>query len=134
MAVPKFKPLENLSPSTKNKLKPVFGIIIALLLGAFGLEATKTDFDVGKLMQGDTLQESKIARDEKGNLMFKRDATGTFLTENCQENLYNCSNFKNQREAMEVFQKCGGKGDDVNGLDGDKDGKPCEDLPEGKAN
>ncbi len=132
MAIPKFKPLQNLSGSAKEKLKPFFGIIIALLLGAFGLEATKTDFDMGSLLKGESLKDSKIVRDEKGNLVFKRDATGGFLLENCQENLYNCANFKTQKEAMEVFQKCGGKGDDVNGLDGDKDGRPCEDLPTGK--
>ncbi len=136
MAIPKFKPVADLSQGTKDKLKPLFGVILALLIGAFGLEATKTDFDLGKLMQGQTLQEAKVPRDSNGNLILnpkvKRDSSGNFLLENCTKDLYNCENFKTQSEAQEVYLKCGGKGDDVNNLDRDKDGKPCEDLPVGK--
>lgn len=108
------------------------GVVIALLLAAFGLEAKNTDVNLNKMVETKSLQQSVLTRDDKGNLVFKRDAVGNFLLENCQKDLYNCSNFKTQKEALEVFQKCGGKGDDVNGLDGDKDGKPCEELPIGK--
>jgi hypothetical protein len=43
MAVPKFKPLENLSGKTKKFIKPILIAILALLFGAFGLEASNTD-------------------------------------------------------------------------------------------
>ena len=40
------------------------------LLAALGLEGTKNDFDVQKLMQTKSFQESKVGRDSAGNLLF----------------------------------------------------------------
>jgi hypothetical protein len=131
MAIPKFKPLENASEGTKKVVKPVLIAILALLAGAFGLTA--------KLLSGSTLQQAKMPTDTSGNIVFGNpdsvskaihDASGNFLTSSCTDNLYNCSNFKYQEDAQEVFDKCkaAGKGD-INRLDGDKNGVACQDLP-----
>lgn len=130
MAIPKFKPLANASEGTKKIMKPVLMGVIALLLGAFGLEASNNDFDLGKLLKGETLQEAKVQRDEKGNVLF--DKLGNMVTDSTkgkQANDYNCADFNSQPEAQEFFKKVGGVGNDLNGLDGDKDGEACESLP-----
>jgi hypothetical protein len=139
MAIPKFKPLANASEGTKKVVKPVLIAIIALLAGAFGLTATNTDFNIGKLMSGSSLEQAKMTTDSAGNIIFGdpesvskaiHDASGNFLTTNCKDNLYNCSNFKYQEDAQEAFEKCQGKGQgDINRLDGDKNGVACQDLP-----
>ncbi len=122
MAIPKFKPLANASSKTKKVAKPVLIGVLAILLAALGLESTNNDWDLNKLLSGETMEEAKI----------KRDANGNFLLESCEEQLYNCDNFETQEEAQEVFEKCGGTGDDVHGLDGDDDGIACESLPQEK--
>lgn len=50
-------------------------------------------------------------------------------TYSCSGNLYNCSDFSYWEDAQYVFEQCGGAGNDVHGLDGDKDGVACESLP-----
>jgi len=117
MAIPKFKPLANASEGTKKLVRPILGVLIALLLGAFGLQATNTDFDLGKLMSGSTLQEAKIETTKEGNML---------IGDYCKKNKYNCSDFKFQEDAQLAFEECGGKGNDVNGLDRNKNGKACE--------
>lgn len=47
----------------------------------------------------------------------------------CSSNVYNCSDFSIHSEAQAVFDACGGVGNDVHGLDRDKDGIACESLP-----
>lgn len=47
----------------------------------------------------------------------------------CSKNAYNCSHFKSQTEAQEVFAACGGIANDVHKLDGNGDGEVCESLP-----
>ena len=44
----------------------------------------------------------------------------------CSSNIYNCDDFSNWNEAMEVYQKCGST--DIHQLDTDHDGTPCESL------
>ena len=46
----------------------------------------------------------------------------------CSSNLYNCDDFSTQAEAQKVFEYCGGVGNDIHRLDGDKDGLACESL------
>jgi hypothetical protein len=146
MAIPKFKPLADASQETKNKLKPILGVVIALLLGAFGLTATNNDWDLGKILSGSSPSDAKIQTDEKGNL--KQDATGQFITRMMRDKLgnvvptgtagakytdeYNCSDFATQPEAQAFYDKAGGVKGDVNRLDANKDGIPCQDLPKGK--
>ena len=146
MAIPKFKPLADLSDNSKKKLKPVIGVIIALLLGAFGLTATNNDWDLNSIFSGSSVKESKIETDNKGNL--KQDSTGKYVTRIMRDKLgnivsdsksggkytdeYNCSDFSTQPEAQAFFDKAGGTKGDVNRLDGNNDGVACQDLPKTK--
>jgi micrococcal nuclease len=50
-------------------------------------------------------------------------------TYTCSSNKYNCTHFKTQAEAQEVFDQCGGADNDVHKLDNNKDGEACESLP-----
>ena len=106
--------------------KIVLGSAIALLAVAFGLEVKNTDYDVAKLAKTRSFAASKIERDP---------ATGNLINVdgfcNAQESDYNCTDFKNQPEAMSVYNRCKelGKNMDIYGLDGDKDGQVCEALP-----
>ncbi len=135
MAIPKFKPLEEASGSTKKIVKPVLIAVIAILLGAFGLEASSNDFDLGKLFGGSSLQESKVARDEEGNVLF--DKEGNIVTDAAQgkgADEYNCDDFSTQPEAQRFFLKVGGTDNDLNRLDGDNDSEACESLPKENQN
>lgn len=135
MAIPKFKPLAEASGGTKKFAKPILIGVIAILLGAFGLEASSNDFDLGKLFGGSSLQESKVTRDTEGNVLF--DKEGNIVTEADKgkgADEYNCEDFSTQPQAQTFFTKVGGTGNDVNRLDGDKDGEACESLPKESGN
>jgi len=123
MAIPKIKSLENASKGTKKVIKPILIILLAILAGAFGLEATNNDWDLGKLLSGSSFEEAKVMRDKEGNVV---TSGGKYTDE------YNCDDFKTQIEAQEFFDKSGGVSEDTNRLDGDKDGIACESLPKGK--
>ncbi len=125
MEIPKFKPLAGASEGTKSKLKPVLIGVIVLLLGAFGLESTSNDWDLGKLLGGSTMKEAKVLRDKSGNIV----PEGTVGAKG--EDEYNCVDFTTQREAQVFYDKAGGVSADVNRLDANKDGVPCESLPKG---
>jgi Excalibur calcium-binding domain len=107
--------------------KVILGVVIAILAAAFGMEATENDYDMGTLMETRSFEAAKIERDESGNLT---NIDGFCSSEKID---YNCSDFKTQAEAMEVYERCGelGKNMDTFRLDGDKDGKVCESLPIG---
>jgi len=146
MGIPKFQPLANASEGTKKVLKPILGVVIALLLGAFGLTATNNDWNLNSILSGSSVQDAKIQTDQKGNLM--QDETGNFITRVMRDKLgnvvptgqtggkytdeYNCSDFDTQPEAQAFYDKAGGVNGDVNRLDANKDGVPCESLPKGK--
>jgi hypothetical protein len=101
----------------------MFGIAV-LLMAAFGLEVSNTDVDLGKLMSGESVQESMIKRDASGNPIF--GAT-------CEENVYNCGDFDTQSEAQEVYNTCNtSENRDRHGLDRDGDGVACQSLPAGE--
>ncbi len=107
--------------------KVILGVVIAVLLGAFGMEVANTDYDLGKAVEERSFSKAKIERDEKGNL------TNVDAFCNATESDYNCADFKTQDEAMSVYNRCKGLGKnmDVYGLDRDGDGKVCESLPVG---
>ncbi len=131
MVIPKFKPLADASDKTKKFLKPLLIGVGALLLGAFGLEASNTDFDLGKLFSGSTLEESKVARDDSGNLLYDKEGNVvTDATKGKKASDYNCDDFTTQPEAQKFFQKMGGVDKDIYRLDGNKDGQACESLPQ----
>lgn len=122
MAIPKFKPLANASGETKKIAKPVLMVLLAILLGAFGLEATNNDWDLGKLLSGSSMSEAKVMRDKEGNVV---TGGGKYTDE------YNCNDFASQTQAQKFFTNAGGLSADTNRLDGDKDGNACESLPAG---
>lgn len=146
MPIPKFKPLAEASEDTKKKVKPVLIGVLALLLGAFGLTATNNDWDLNSILKGNSPSDAKIETDQQGNL--KRTTTGDFVTRVLRDKAgnevpegtqgakytdeYNCDDFATQPEAQAFYDKAGGVKADVNRLDANKDGVPCESLPKGK--
>jgi hypothetical protein len=123
------------------KLRVALVIAFIALLAAFGLEATKNDFDLKKLIETKSFQDSKVARDEQGNVKTNDlgqilfDKLGNVTTDTAvgkKADDYNCADFKTQPEAQAFFLKVGGVGNDVNRLDGNKDGVACQSLPKGK--
>ena len=130
MNIPKFKPLSNASEGTKKILKPVLIGVGALLLGAFGLTASNTDFDLGKLLGGSSLKESKVVMDKSGNIIYDKEGNVTTdTTKGKKASDYNCDDFSTQIEAQKFFEKVGGEKNDVYRLDGNNDGVACQDLP-----
>ncbi len=134
---------ENLKPSTGKK-KALLAVIV-VLLGALGLEMGNKDFDLGSILSGNSMSDSKIERDANGDL--KRDSSGNFITKVLRDKLgnvvpegtagakytdqYNCDDFATQPEAQSFFEKSGGVKGDTNRLDGDKNGVACQGLPKG---
>ena len=51
------------------------------------------------------------------------------LRSGCNEDLYNCEDFQNQKQAQIIYDYCQSKGD-VHQLDNDGDGVICESLPQ----
>jgi CRISPR/Cas system CMR subunit Cmr4 (Cas7 group RAMP superfamily) len=132
------------SGSGKRKVaKGIIGAIIVVLLGALGLETFNSDWDLGSILSGQSVSDSKVVRDEKGNVTY--DAAGNVITRIMRDkegntvesggkytDEYNCDDFTTQPEAQKFFEKAGGTRADTNRLDGDKDGTACESLPKGK--
>lgn len=95
-----------------------------VLLTALGMEVSNTDLDLGKLISGESVEESLIKRDPAGNPIF--GAT-------CEQNVYNCGDFDTQNEAQEVYDTCHtSENPDRHGLDRDGDGVACQSLPSGE--
>lgn len=107
--------------------KIILGVVIAVLLAAFGMEATQTDYDLGKVLETGSMSAAKIQRDDSGNLI------GVDAFCNAKDADYNCSDFTSQPEAQSVYDRCKGLGKnmDIYRLDGDTDGLVCESLPKG---
>ena len=122
MAIPKLKQLANSSPQVKKILMWVFGGILVILLAALGLESTNNDWDIGKLLNGESWENSKVMRDINGNVV---ESGGKYTDE------YNCDDFTTKEQAQTFFKNAGGPSQDTNGLDGDNDGEACEALPRG---
>lgn len=118
-----------------TKARIALAIAFIALLAALGMETTKNDYDIGKMIETKSFEQSKVSRDEKGNLLF--DKLGNITTDSSKgkkSDDYNCSDFENKPEAQNFFEKVGGTGNDLNRLDGDKDGEACESLPKGSGN
>jgi len=113
-----------------EKLRIVLIIAFITLLAAFGLEVSQNDWDLGKLWETKSFEQSKVSRDESGNVLF--DKFGNITTDKTkgkEADDYNCADFSTQPEAQAFFIKVGGTGNDINRLDGNKDGEACESLP-----
>ncbi len=120
MAIPKIKQLQSASPKTKKGLLAVLITALVLLLASFGLELTNNDWDIEKLLSGESWSDSRVRRDKDGNIV---TSGGKYTDE------YNCDDFETQDAAQRFFEKAGGVSNDTNRLDGDKDGIACESLP-----
>lgn len=104
-----------------QKIRLIMIGVIVLLLTAFGMEVSQTDFDLGKMWKTGSISESRIQRTENGDLV---------LGSMCGDAVYNCDDFRTQEEAQEVFEYCKfDSSNDPHRLDGDKDGVACESLP-----
>ncbi|ATU05757.1 hypothetical protein BKN14_04970 [Candidatus Gracilibacteria bacterium HOT-871] len=113
-------------------------IIFVLLAVALGLEGFNYDVDLGKLWQTGNYKESRVesVKDKNGNTIR--------LIGECVKADVNCNNFKTRGEAQKVYDNCMAeiqknnptitdpKKLDIYGLDRDKDGLACENLPKGK--
>jgi len=113
-----------------EKARIALAIAFVALLAALGMEVSNKDYDVGTLMKTRSFEQSEVKRDEAGNVLF--DILGNVTTDTTKgkaSNDYNCDDFDTQPAAQTFFEKVGGVGNDVNRLDGDKDGTACESLP-----
>lgn len=113
-----------------EKLRLILIVAFIALLAAFGLEVSQNDWDLGKLWETKSFQESKVSRDEVGNILY--DKYGDITTDKSKGKTaddYNCDDFSTQPEAQRFYEKVGGAENDVNRLDGNKDGEACEALP-----
>jgi hypothetical protein len=111
---------------TDNTILKTGGAIVGGVAGiGAGLEIADKDYDLQKLWETGSLQESLLERDADGNLVNTQMICDA-QTEGFYD--YNCDDFKTQKEAQEIYEKCG---TDINRLDGDKDGIVCEHLPKG---
>lgn len=115
-----------------QKFRVFLVVLFVGLLAALGLEVSQNDWDLQKLWQTKSFQESKVTRDASGNILF--DKSGNITTDSTKgkkADEYNCDDFATQPEAQAFFVKVGGVGNDVNRLDGNKDGVACQSLPKG---
>jgi hypothetical protein len=108
--------------------KVLLGLVMAILIGALSMEATDIDYDLQQLIETKSFADSKIKRDENGDLI----NVDSFCASEQMD--YNCTDFKTQKEAMDVYNRCSDLGTDMDvfGLDGDDDGLVCESLPQGE--
>ncbi len=115
-----------------EKMRIALAIVFIALLAAFGMEATQNDFDIGELIKTGSFQESKVSRDEAGNILFDKEGNITTDGSGKKADEYNCDDFETKPGAQTFFDRVGGTGNDINRLDGDKDGEACESLPKGQ--
>lgn len=94
--------------------------LFVLLITALGLEISGNDWDLVKLIETGSSQESRVEKTAGGHWL---------IGEECQKEKFNCTNFEYQEDAQDLFEKCGGLENDIHGLDRDKDGLVCEVLP-----
>lgn len=102
-----------------GKFKVLLVVIGLVLMTALGLEASGTDWDLQKLLETRSFEESRVQKTDSGFWVIGDD---------CSENTYNCDNFEYRDDAQAYFEKCGGGENDVSKLDGDGDGQACESL------
>ncbi len=89
-------------------------IVLAIIVGALIIGiAIFLSFGLGGGVTGE------VVKDVKEVVAFNGDSR-------CGSNVYNCGSFDSRVDAQGVFDECGGVGNDVHYLDGDKDGVVCE--------
>ncbi len=88
----------------------------------------------GKCKEKVTPSSAKASEGKEAPNVSREDGDDVTLTQStgaadCNSNKYNCTDFKTQSEAQNVFETCGGTANDVHRLDSDGDGVACESLP-----
>lgn len=113
-----------------KKARIALVVAFVALLTALGLEVSQNDWDLQKLWETKSFEQSKVSRDTAGNILYDKLGNITIdSTQGKRADEYNCADFSTQNDAQIFFEKVGGVGNDVNRLDGDKDGTACESLP-----
>ncbi len=91
-----------------------------VLMTALGLEVAKTDIDLGKLVETGSLAASKVVYGDDGTIN---------VGATCEQDEFNCDDFKDHAEAQNVFDSCNWTDNgDPHGLDGNNDGVACQAL------
>ena len=113
-----------------KKARIALAVAFFALLAALGMEVSNKDYDVGTLLKTKSFEQSEVQRDSAGNVLY--DIFGEITTDASKGKTadeYNCEDFGSQPEAQTFYDKVGGVDKDINRLDADKDGEPCESLP-----
>jgi hypothetical protein len=99
----------------------------------WGLTATKAEYSALQSMLRTCTTSVTLEHGSGGSALSTPvdDSVGTVIMASCDcsGNTLNCADFSNRASAHACFQACGGVSNDVHGLDQDKDGSACEDLP-----
>ncbi len=110
------------SDSKAAKTAAIVGGSVAAV--AVGLEVADTDFDLKKLWETGSLEESLLARDGEGNLVTEASVFCDAQAEGFYD--LNCGDFLTHAEAQNIYDTCDS---DINRLDGNNNGIVCESLP-----
>ena len=119
----------------KTSIAVGLGIIV---LAAIGIETMNYDLDLGSILSGKSVQESRVTHTKDGLKLMGSCALPTKW-----EGDLNCANFATQSEAQAKYDQCASeiasynqdvdtakvKSLDIYGLDGNKNGVVCEALP-----
>ncbi len=73
---------------------------------------------------------TKCSMLESARLEAEQESLGIWAAKTpiCDKDVYDCDDFASTQQAEALFAICGGSEHDVHGLDGDRDGKICEEL------
>lgn len=122
-----------------GKIKTSIAIgLWVIILGAIGIETMNYDLDLGSILSGKSIQESRVTHTKDGLKLM-----GSCALPTKGEWDLNCSNFATQAEAQAKYDQCATeiasynqgvdaakvKSLDIYGLDKNKNGIVCEALP-----
>ncbi len=122
----------------KIKTSIAIGLWI-IVLAAIGIETMNYDLDLGSILSGKSIQESRVTHTKEGLKLMG----SCIIPVKWDKNDLNCDNFKTQWEAQAKYNQCADeiasynegvdvakiKSLDIYGLDGNKNGIVCEALP-----
>ena len=103
----------------KSRLWIWIVVVMLVVIAVFVLVFMLGSGEVVREPADDSTIENESAED--GNEVVNVASSET----QCGSDVYNCANFSSHDEAQAVFEFCGGPGNDVHRLDGDKDGIAC---------
>jgi hypothetical protein len=146
MVTTKHKLIVSIRQKIQIKAKWIPAVIICFIFGAAVLLMTRTYWDINNIFfklspddvtiqpdQNSNVQRHppvniiiRVMRDKAGNIVPTGQTGGKYTDE------YTCDDFATQPEAQIFFDKAGTVKSDVEKLDTNKDGVPCQDLPDGR--